>query len=129
MAAGAVPFAKCDSPKCAENDDARHVKRPTGELVGSHLCFAHGVEEKLHVPGDACQRAEKVICKHARAHSFFGCTGLCKCHNAVPPPGYFDKSIASICMGRNLRLEIFMSGLVPDIQRDTTHKISSEDAK
>jgi hypothetical protein len=52
-ATGALPFFQSDSPQRAENDDSGHRQCPTGELVPSHLCLAHGVKEKLLVPGRA----------------------------------------------------------------------------
>src|SRR6202521_3779641 len=62
--ARASPLFQSDAPQCAENDDAGHVQRPTGELVPSHLGLTHGVEEKLHVPDGARESREQIVGKH-----------------------------------------------------------------
>ena len=64
LAARAFPFFQRDTPQRAEDDDAGHVQRPTGEFVSSHLGLAHGVEEKLHVPGGARESREQIVGKH-----------------------------------------------------------------
>src|SRR5271157_1207465 len=56
--AGSRPFPQRDSPEGAEDHDAGHVQSPARELEPSHLGLAHGVEEKLEVPGRARQGAE-----------------------------------------------------------------------
>ena len=48
---GTVPLFEGNTPQGAEDDDAGHVQRPTGKFEAPHLRLAHGVEEKLHVPG------------------------------------------------------------------------------
>src|SRR4030042_526393 len=58
-----------DAPERAENDDAGHVNRPAGEFVLAHLRLAHGVEEKLQVPGDSGQGAEEIVAQHRDALS------------------------------------------------------------
>ena len=55
-ASGTLPLVQRNPPQSAEDDDAGHVQSPTGKLVSSHLGLAHGVEEKLHVPGGAGER-------------------------------------------------------------------------
>ena len=45
----------------AEDDDERHVQRPTGEVVGAHFGRAHAVEEELQVPRHARHRAEDPV--------------------------------------------------------------------
>jgi hypothetical protein len=44
-ALSAPPFLEENTPQRAEDDDARHVERPTGKFVVAHL-----VEEKLEIP-------------------------------------------------------------------------------
>src|SRR5271157_2289313 len=61
VSAGSRPFPQRDSPEGAEDHDAGHVQGPARELEPSHLSLAHGVEEKLEVPGRARQSAEDII--------------------------------------------------------------------
>ena len=62
--AGAFPFLERDAPQRAEDDDAGHVEGPTGKFEAAHLGFAHGVEEKLEVPGGAGEGGEEIVGKH-----------------------------------------------------------------
>ena len=59
--AGPLPLLEHNAPERAEDDDAGHVERPTGELVFAHLCLAHAVEEELHVPDHAREGGEQVV--------------------------------------------------------------------
>src|SRR6476661_10702621 len=68
-----LPLLEPDSPKAAENDDARHMQCPTRKAIAAHLALSHGVEEKLEVPGRAGQSAEKIVPQHGRAQY-----GLCR---------------------------------------------------
>src|SRR4030042_1984230 len=47
----------------------RSGNRPAGEFVLAHLRFAHGLEEKLQVPGDSGQGAEEIVPQHRDALS------------------------------------------------------------
>ena len=60
-AAGSAPFFERETPECGEEDNARHVKGPTGEIVLAHFCLAHGVEEELEVPDDASEGGQDVV--------------------------------------------------------------------
>src|SRR6185437_9623464 len=65
--ARSFPLFQSDSPEAAEDNDAGHVQRPTGELVPSHLGFVHGVEKELNIPNGSCQ-SSKEINKHHWVH-------------------------------------------------------------
>ena len=60
-AAGSAPLFEGEAPEGGEEDDAGHVEGPAGEVVLAHLGLAHGVEEELEVPDDACERGEEVV--------------------------------------------------------------------
>src|SRR6185437_2520627 len=67
--ARSLPLFQSDSPEAAEDDDAGHMQRPTGELVPSHLGFAHGVEVELKIPRGAVQSAEQILRHHGHSHN------------------------------------------------------------
>ena len=60
-AAGSAPLFEREAPEGGEEDDARHVEGPTGEVVLAHLCLAHGVEEELEVPDDSGEGGKDVV--------------------------------------------------------------------
>ena len=106
--AGAFPFLESDAPERAEDNDAGHVESPTGEFEAAHLRFAHGVKEKLKIPGGSCESGKEVIRKHRDAcGGFFGC------------------GIA----GHEFGSEVLATGVIANVQDEAPYEICGEAAE
>ena len=126
---GAAPFPQSESPESAENDDAGHVEGPTGESIFAHLGFAHGVEEKLKVPGGAGEGREQVIGEHrnGRAEFLLGNRDVLDEFTAGGVDGGLDDGFVSD-EGVAVRIggEVLVSSFVTKIQSETPDEVGGE---
>ena len=74
-----------DAPQRAENDDARHVQGPTGEIVLAHPRRTHAVEEKLQIPSDPGDRRKQVVPQpRGRAGKVFAAGAIAEIEHHAP---------------------------------------------
>jgi len=130
--ARAFPFLEGDAPERAEDDDAGHVKRPTGKFEAAHLGFAHGVKEKLEIPSGAGEGREEIVGEHGSGiggrkieagsfgHFFGGSVDGILDDGLI---GFRGKGAGSFCV------EILMAGAVADVQDDAPDEICGKAAE